>query len=477
MAIDQSIENLEIMVIGSILNEPASLDNAMSKLDPKDFSNNQLGIIFSVACALKREGKTVDANSVITYLDAHEELQFSNYSQTINNINRQFTVSVDIDDKIDTIKEQAIKRNLDRFASTIFDTKIDHISFNDQIHEIERNFMSIIGAKKSAKFKNMAEVSETYQQRIQVVMNSKSELLGVTSGYQDIDRVLNGFQDGNLMILAARPGVGKTALALNFLINAADSIVQKNEKSENGKKDVVVMFSLEMGADQLFSRMVGIKGSLPVKLSRIKNYSNLEWRSFNETISSIEELPILIDDSSDLSILDVQSRLKQISNDYNIKLVVLDYLQLLKGPKGATQNNRQQEVAFISRTLKGIARDKDINAPIIAIAQLSRAIEQRAGVKGNARPQLSDLRESGAIEQDADIVTFLQYKQNEVLEGSEEEPVIQQDQTQNTNSVIVEFIIAKHRNGEIANINLIFDKTSSSFLPMPSDNNQNNINH
>ncbi len=477
MAIDQSIEKLEIMVIGSILNESASLDNAMSKLEPKDFSNNQLGIIFSVASALKREAKAVDANSVTTYLDAHEELQFSNYSETINNINRQFIVSVDIDDKIDTIKEQAIKRNLDRFASSIFDTKIDHVSFNDQIHEIERNFMSIIGAKKSAKFKNMTEVSETYQQRIQVVVNSKSELLGVTSGYQDIDRILNGFQDGNLIILAARPGVGKTALALNFLINAADSIIQKNEKSENGKKDVVVMFSLEMGADQLFSRMVGIKGSLPVKLSRIKNYSNLEWRSFNETINSIEELPILIDDSSDLSILDVQSRLKQISNDYNIKLVVLDYLQLLKGPKGVTQNNRQQEVAFISRTLKGIARDKDINAPVIAIAQLSRAIEQRAGVKGNARPQLSDLRESGAIEQDADIVTFLQYKQNETFDPTEEGSVVQQNETsQNTNSVIVEFIIAKHRNGEIANINLVFDKTSSTFLPITSDNSQNNIN-
>ncbi|MDE6477534.1 MAG: hypothetical protein K2L48_05175 [Mycoplasmoidaceae bacterium] len=182
-------------------------------------------------------------------------------------------------------------------------------------------------------------------------------------------------------------------------------------------------------------------------------------------MTQINELPILIDDSSDVSILDIQSQLKQISNNYNIKLVVVDYLQLLRGPKSTNQMNRQQEVAFISRTLKAIARDPKINAPIIAIAQLSRAIEQRRG----DRPMLSDLRESGAIEQDADLVTFISYKNNETESFADEQD--NKEDTIKTNDYqignmnpIVEYSISKHRNGPTGIVELTFNKQFGKYL-------------
>ncbi|MDE7433722.1 MAG: DnaB-like helicase C-terminal domain-containing protein [Mycoplasmoidaceae bacterium] len=187
-------------------------------------------------------------------------------------------------------------------------------------------------------------------------------------------------------------------------------------------------------------------------------------------------MPILIDDSSDISILDIQSQLKQISANYKIKLVIVDYLQLLRGPKSTTQMNRQQEVAFISRTLKGIARDPKIDAPIIAIAQLSRAIEQRRG----DRPMLSDLRESGAIEQDADLVTFINYKNTDptLFDGELEKDITQNNQQENVDPLnnscpIVEYSISKHRNGPTGVIELTFDKRYGKYLSIENGEEKN----
>lgn len=463
---EKSISSLERKVISDILNDPEVLDNITNKLEPQDFLNKELGIIFSAAQALNKEAKAVDPHTVINYLDSHDELQFDGYSEIIISLYNQFTTSIDVDDHVDLIKNASIKRKMDAFASKIVETKFDPTIFADQMFNMEQEFMAIAGSKKNIKLKRIGDVTASYQDKLNTILDQDDGgYFGTTSGYADIDKITNGFQPGDLIILAARPGVGKTALALNFLLNAAEDIKKKQVSDPTAKKDVVVMFSLEMGAEQLCQRLVSMHSLIDLSYRNIKNISTSEWHAFTDSITQINELPILIDDSSDISILDIQSQLKQISNNYNIKLVVVDYLQLLRGPKSTNQMNRQQEVAFISRTLKAIARDPKINTPIIAIAQLSRAIEQRRG----DRPMLSDLRESGAIEQDADLVTFISYKNNNQEDfgdnqENKDEVVKNNDYQIGNMNPIVEYSISKHRNGPTGIVELTFNKQFGKYL-------------
>lgn len=469
---DSSINLLEQKVISDVLNSTEVLEEITNKLEPQDFSHKELGIIFSVAQTLNKEGKSVDPHTVINYLDSHDELQFDSYSQIIITLYNQYTSSVDVLDHVDLIKNASIKRKMDAFAAKIVDTKFDPTKFTDQMFGIEQEFMSIASSKKSIKLKKISDITKDYEEKItKISERNTDELVGTPSGYKQIDALTNGFQSGDLIILAARPGIGKTALALNFLLNSAKKIKEKQSTDPSAKKDVVVMFSLEMGADQLCQRLVACESLLDVSYKNLKNISTIEWRTFTDSIDKINSLPILIDDSSDVSVLDIQSQLKQISNNYNVKLVIVDYLQLLRSPKSVAQTNRQQEVAFISRTLKAIARDDKINTPIIAIAQLSRAIEQRKG----DRPMLSDLRESGAIEQDADLVTFLNYKNPEAETfADDQQPKPTSDVTYeqlNNSDQPVEFIIAKHRNGPTGIVDLVFHKAIGKYTSIKEDKN------
>lgn len=468
----KSIDSLEEKVIGDILNDPEVLEDVVNKLDSTDFLNKDLGIIFNVIQTLTKESKVVDPQTVINYLDNHQELQFDGYQERIFSLFNKFTTSIDVTDHVDIIKNASIKRKMDAFAAKVVNTKFDPTSFDDEMFKMEQEFMTIAGSKKNIKLKKMPEITNRYQEKLKKIMDaSEGGYFGITSGFPDIDKITNGFQAGDLIILAARPGVGKTALALNFLLNAAEAIKNNQTKNKSSKNEVVVMFSLEMGAEQLCSRLVTMDSLVDLSYRNIKNIASQDWHSFSESINKLNELPILIDDSSDISILDIQSQLKQISANYKIKLIIVDYLQLLKGPKSIAQVNRQQEVAFISRMLKAIARDPKIDAPVIAIAQLSRAIEQRKG----DRPMLSDLRESGAIEQDADLVTFINYKSNEtnLLDG-ELEKTVEEVQTPKTDPLndstpIVEFSISKHRNGPTGIVELIFDKKYGKYVSISKE--------
>lgn len=439
LAIDNFIVKLEKEILTTILNDQNNLQDSMLMLVPEDFSNDNCRTLFSAMSVLHTEGKPVNKNTVIDFINSNENFQFSDWIDVIEQLVNNFYFLDELKTNIELVKNASIKRQLDQFANQIIDTKIDFAQYNNQIFELERKFIDILNSKKSNQLETIANIIKEYNTKLEKIYANKKEVTGTAIGFKNIDKLTNGFQPGDLIILAARPGIGKTALSLNFLLNAAKEI-KKNNMQE---KEKVVMFSLEMGADQLLQRLVANQAMVNMSTLRTGTWTPSEWAAISSSIDNIGQLPILIDDSSDLSVLDIQTKLKQLKSSGNdIKLVIVDYLQLLKGPRiKGLQVNRQQEVATISRMLKMIARQ--IGTPIIAVAQLSRKIEERKAE--DKRPMLSDLRESGAIEQDADLVTFL----NKFDDDSSE------DESKPKEQVLIEYMIAKHRNGAVGNVNLI----------------------
>ena len=439
IAIDNFIVKLEKEILTTIFNDQNCLQDSMLMLAPEDFSDDYCRMIFSVMSSLHDEGKPVNKNTVISFINDNEHFQFPDWIDSIEQIVNNFYFIDELKTNIELVKNASIKRQLDRFANQIIETKIDFAQYNNQIFDLEKRFVDILNSKRSNQLESIAAIAKEYSAKLEKIYANKKDITGTGVGFKSIDKLTNGFQPGDLIILAARPGIGKTALSLNFLLNAAKDIKKNNMQD----KEKVVMFSLEMGADQLLQRLVANQAMVNMTTLRTGNWNASEWASISSAVDTISQLPILLDDSSDLSVLDIQTKLKQLkSSGYDIKLVVVDYLQLLKGPRiRGAQVNRQQEVATISRMLKMMARQT--NSPIIAVAQLSRKIEERK--MEDRRPMLSDLRESGAIEQDADLVTFL----SRVDEDQDEK------QGQQSEQQLIEYTIAKHRNGANGDVNLI----------------------
>jgi replicative DNA helicase len=265
---------------------------------------------------------------------------------------------------------------------------------------------------------------------------NKTGIKGIPSGFVDLDRMTSGFQPSDLIIIAARPSMGKTAFALNVATNVA---------LRAGK--TVAIFSLEMSASQLVARMISSEGNIDAQAFRTGNLNEEDWQKVTMAISTLAEAPIFIDDTPGLTVYDIRAKLRRLQAEHGLGLVVIDYLQLISGTRG---DNRQQEISEISRSLKLMAREFD--CPIIALSQLSRAVEQRQ----DKRPMLSDLRESGSIEQDADLVAFL-YRDDYYNEDSEKKN-------------IAEVIIGKQRNGPVGKVELLFLKNYNKFLSLEMRN-------
>ena len=270
------------------------------------------------------------------------------------------------------------------------------------------------------------------KRRIEEISN-KQGLSGIPTGFTDLDKLTSGWQPSDLIIVAARPGMGKTALTLSMARNIAV-----------GQDIPVAFFSLEMSSVQLITRLISSETELSSEKLRTGNLEKHEWEMLNVKVKSLEKAPLFIDDTPSLSIFDLRAKARRLSSQHGIKLIVIDYLQLMTGGASAKNGNREQEISTISRNLKALA--KELSVPVIALSQLSRAVETRGGSK---RPLLSDLRESGAIEQDADIVSFIfrpEYYDIDTWDDGSEESTKGQ----------AEFIIAKHRNGGLDNIRLKF---------------------
>lgn len=449
----ESIIEMEKIVISAILNKNDDIDEIFLQLSTNDFNDPFNRIIFDIGLKFRGDGKIIDYLSLIAFIEENNNLQFSNYKEYISEIDALYVYQQDILQYVDAIKNYSLKKQLSDFSRELLSTNLDIISSKEKLWNLEKQFLDITSNKKNKEIESMSEILKDFQSRLDVLLNRSNEMSGTPSGYESLDKITNGFQPGDMIILAARPGIGKTALSINFMVNAAKKYAEENANLKpNEKPKAVLMFSMEMGKEQICQRILSLESGIELNVNKYKVWSDIEKTALSSSMTNLINYPIYVDDSSDLTIIDVQSKIKQMTSDKDIKLVVLDYLQLLKISNNKNNNmNRQQEVAEISRTLKKIARQ--FRVPIIAIAQLSRKVEERRSEGG--RPMLSDLRESGSIEQDADMVCFLNYANKDVVDEKNKDPDM---------GVLVEFIIAKNRNGATTIVELTFSKPISKYF-------------
>ncbi len=342
-----------------------------------------------------------------------------------------------IDSYISIIREKYLRRNLIKVCEKIENDARDETSdTNYVVEDAATKIFNVTKERKSGEFKTSAQVVKSAKEQLELLAKNNQEVTGIATGFYDFDKITSGLHPHELIIIAARPAMGKTSFALNIAVNAAITS-HKN----------VAVFNLEMGAEQLMFRMISAQGAIEGNKLKTGKLTHEDWKKVNEAMSELAEAPILIEDTPGITIGEIRAKCRRLANQKGLGLIVIDYLQLISGGPGYG-NNRQQEVSDISRSLKTMAMELDV--PVIALAQLSRSVEGRE----NKRPIMSDLRESGSIEQDADIVAFL-YRDdyyNKSTAGVEE-----------NNISLSELIIGKHRSGATGTIELLFEKNISNF--------------
>ena len=303
------------------------------------------------------------------------------------------------------------------------------------ISNAEKSILEVSNRKNASSFKNIKDVLIDVYDNIEQLHQHGGDVTGIPTGFRDLDKITSGFQRNDLIIIAARPSVGKTAFALNIAQNVA------TKTDEN-----VAIFSLEMGADQLVSRMLCAEGNIDAQRLRTGKLESDDWGKLTMAMGSLSNAGIFIDDSPGIRVNKIRSKCRRLQQEHGLDMVIIDYLQLIQGSTASAKENRQQEVSEISRSLKALARELSI--PVIALSQLSRGVESRQ----DKRPMMSDLRESGSIEQDADIVGFL-YRDDYYDKESDRQNII-------------EIIISKQRNGPVGTVDLAFVKEYNKFVDL-----------
>lgn len=433
----QAVE-LEVSVLGTILNETNALSAVVDFLRPEHFYLSQHEAIYEAILLLFVNSQPVDSRTVVNELRKAGKLEFAGGTLAIAQLASQAASAAQIEYHGRVIVERAMKRDLISIAS-----EIHHSSYEDTVNPTDLLDLAerkIFGISRNNVKREIQSVKSVMQLALNLLNSSiqqtSSSLRGVPSGFSELDRLTSGWQKSDLVILAARPGVGKTAFVISILRNAAVD-----------HKRPVALFSLEMASSQITNRFIASEAEISSEMLRRGEMSAADWQRIINVAGILSEAPIFIDDTAAISILELRSKARRLKSEHKIELIVVDYLQLMTGD---TSGNREQEIASISRALKGLAKELDI--PIIALSQLSRGVETRGGDK---RPQLSDLRESGSIEQDADLVLFL-YRPEYYGITIDEEGLP-------TNG-LAEVIIAKHRNGDTGKIRLLFRSMFTKFL-------------
>lgn len=423
--------DVEEAVLGALMLEKDALTNVIDILSPENFYSDAHQEIFRAIQNLFNNSEPVDMRTVVSQLRKNGKLEFVGGSFYIAELTSRISSAANIEHHARIILEMSIKRELIRVAS-----EIHHMAYEDTtdvfqlLDKTEQSLFDISESNIRKNYDNMRSLMVQAIHQLEERKNHKDELTGVPTGFSNLDRVTSGWQKSDLVIIAARPGMGKTAFVVSALRNAAVDF----EKA-------VAIFSLEMSSVQLVNRLISAEAELESDKIKKGNLAEHEWVQLIEKTKKLTNAPIFIDDTPAISILELRAKCRRLKAQHDIQVIVIDYLQLMSGDSGGG-GNREQEIASISRALKGIAKELDV--PVIALSQLSRAVETRGGDK---RPQLSDLRESGSIEQDADIVMFL-YRP--------EYYKITEDEMGNSTTGMGEVIIAKHRNGSLENVKLKF---------------------
>ncbi len=455
--------DLEEAVLGAMMIDKKGVDDAIDILKPDAFYKEAHRHIYDAIETLFKASQPIDILTVSTQLRKNGKLELVGGDFYLINLTQKIASSAHIEFHCRIILQKYIQRSLIKISSEIIEDAYDESS---DIFELLDQAESKLYDVTQGNIKKSTETAQSLvaqaKKRIEEI-GKREGLSGLPTGFHKLDGLTSGWQPSDLIIIAARPGMGKTAFVLSMARNIA---IDANRG--------VAFFSLEMSSVQLITRLISSETGLSSEKLRTGKLEQHEWEQLNVKVKDLEKAPLFIDDSPSLSIFDLRAKARRLKSQYDIQLIVIDYLQLMTaGGNNKGGGNREQEISTISRNLKGLAKELDI--PVIALSQLSRAVETRGSSK---RPLLSDLRESGAIEQDADIVSFIyrpEYYKIDVWDDDEQSPTEGQ----------AEFIVAKHRNGGLDNIRLKFlgkfgkfDNLDDAFMPFdefPSSMNDRNL--
>jgi replicative DNA helicase len=425
----------EQSVLGAVFISPETMASLADELVPDDFYKPANKIVFKTMLSLLEKGEPIDATTMVSALTNQGDISNIGGINYVVELVNSTPTSKNVEHYAKLVKEKATLRKViaDLFDSLSSAYQGD-VSIDDLIAKTEKSLLDISIQNADTGFRNVADILDTHMQIVENRSQTDGFVTGLSTGFVGLDKITTGLHEGNLIILAARPAMGKTALALNIAKHVATM-----------ERKPAVIFSLEMGAEELIERMVASEGMVPGYHLKTGNLSTDEWKRLVHAQSNLYDVPIFVDDTAGIRISEIRSKARKLSQEMGgLGIIIIDYLQLITGSK---RENRQQIVSEISRELKILA--KDLRVPVIALSQLSRSVEQRQ----DKRPMLSDLRESGSIEQDADIVAFLYrdaYYQKE------------QADSQEANNV-TELILEKNRHGSLGTVKLYFHKEYTKF--------------
>jgi len=437
----------ERSLLGSMFWSLSALQKACEEVDKDAFYLDSNAKIFEVIKSLYDSKQPVDISTVTSELMNRKWLPSIGGVQYLNQVVNCVATGANVEYYINVVLEQYTLRNVIEVATNIVTKSFEgNIDVSELLDMAEKKILNVSKNRKTSEFRSIQDVLSKAQDDLEKLSKNKGRVTGIASGLWDLDNLTSGFQANQLIIIAARPAGGKSALALNMAINAAKST----------KKNIAI-FSLEMPAEQLVSRMISSVGQINGRKLINGNLENEDWRRVTEAISQLSDTNIFFDDSGGITTSEIKAKCRRLATQgEGLGLVIIDYLQLINGSSKLSSANRQQEVSEISRNLKLMAMELDI--PVIALSQLSRNVEKREDKK----PVLSDLRESGSIEQDADIVAAI-YNPNADAESTKDDEI----------PVPVQLNVLKHRNGPTKDINLLFKKNTSTFLSFKKDDDKN----
>ena len=425
----------EQSVLGAVFISPETMTSLADELTPDDFYKPANKIVFKTMLSLLENGEPIDATTMVSTLTNQGDISNIGGMTYVVELVNSTPTSKNVEHYAKLVKEKAMLRKvIADLSESLSSAYQGDVSISDIIAKTEKSMLDISNQNAGTGFRNVADILDTHMQIVETRSQTDGFVTGLSTGFVGLDKITTGIHEGNLIILAARPAMGKTALALNIAKHVATM-----------ERKPTVIFSLEMGAEELIERMVASEGMVPGYHLKTGNLSTDEWKRLVHAQSNLYDVPIFVDDTAGIRISEIRSKARKLSQEMGgLGVIIIDYLQLITGSKG---ENRQQVVSEISRELKILA--KDLRVPVIALSQLSRSVEQRQ----DKRPILSDLRESGSIEQDADIVAFLYrdaYYQKE------------QADSQEANNV-TELILEKNRHGSLGTVKLYFHKEYTKF--------------
>ena len=432
----------EKAVLGAVFLDPEAIIDASDILQPDDFYEHANRIVFQAMLNISDREEVIDPVTLQDELKKNNQVDDIGGIAYVTELSMATPTAAHVTYYAKIVKRKAILRNLISTSQRIIQNAIEGSDdVTDILDDAESQIMGVSQDNASGGFKSIHDVLNTAMEEINSIPDDGNMVTGLPSGFSELDKMTTGFHDDELIILAARPGVGKTAFALNV----AQFVGLKTDKT-------VAMFSLEMGAEQLVQRMLASEGLIDSQHLRTGQLTDEEWRKLVVAAGSLDNTSIYIDDTPGIKMSEIRAKARRLAKEKgNLGLIVIDYLQLIEGPRS---ESRQQEVSAISRQLKKLA--KELHIPVIALSQLSRSVEQRQ----DKRPVLSDIRESGSIEQDADIVAFLyrdDYYRDESDEDDEGEVEAEADNGE------VEVIIEKNRSGTRGTVKLMFSKPYNRF--------------